>query len=133
MINYKSIVVMFENCRDTEPADNCDSVVDTNAFWDSNPISGFGVEVFLPLKQVVLKDIADPIKPIRPYGRILLTGAASDTVEYELIELAPNEFTSIEDYIGLFESEPEPEKFFSIEEIGPNSNTFAVKNSEVLR
>ena len=54
-------------------------------------------------------------------------------VQYKVIELAPNEFTSIEDYIGLFESEPEPEKFFSIEEIGPYSNTFAVKNSEVLR
>ena len=43
LINYKSIVVMFENCRDTESADNCDSVADTNAFWDSNPIGAFSV------------------------------------------------------------------------------------------
>ena len=47
--------------------------------------------------------------------------------------MAPNEFTSIEDYIGLFDSEPEPVTFFSIEEAGPATNKMPIKNSEVLR
>ena len=31
------------------------------------------------------------------------------------MQLAINEFTSYEDYIGLFQSEPEPETFFSVQ------------------
>ena len=56
---------MFESCRDyEESADFCASVDDTNEFWEAN---GFSIVTLLPLKQVVLKDMAEPIQPIRPW------------------------------------------------------------------
>ena len=49
----------FENCRDyEESADNCASVEDTNAFWDANI---FNMITIFPLKQVLLKDMDEPI------------------------------------------------------------------------
>ena len=38
-----------------------------------------------------------------------------NSIDWNIVELAPNEFSSYEDYFGFFESEPEPETFFSFE------------------
>ena len=54
---------------------------DTNAFWDTKPI-GISMMVMMPLKQVVLNDIADPIKPIRKLAFANLLGQTSDFVDY---------------------------------------------------
>ena len=57
---------MFENCRDYEESvDNCASVDDTNAFWDAN---FFTLAVLFPLKQVLLKDMDEPMKSVRPWA-----------------------------------------------------------------
>ena len=73
---------MFESCRDYEESvDNCASVDDTNAFWDTKPL-GISMPVMMPLKQVVLTDIADPIKPIRPLAFAHLQRETSDFVDY---------------------------------------------------
>ena len=46
------------------------------------------------LKQVVLKDMEDPIKSIRPYIFTNLSSDTSDFVDYQVVEMAPNEFNS---------------------------------------
>ena len=55
---------MFESCRDyEESADSCASVNDTNDFWKVN---SYTMTTLLPLKQVVLKDMAEPMQSVRP-------------------------------------------------------------------
>ena len=87
---------------------------DTNTFWENNII---GPIVHLSLKQVVLKDMEEPFQPVRPWALAQLSGANVKTVDWKVVELAPNKFSSREDYIGLFESEPESKTFFSLEKI----------------
>lgn len=104
---------MFENCRDIDKsAESCASVNDTNTFWETNSIN---IIVVLPLKQVVMKDMAEPIKSVRPYVETQVNGRERQDIKWLKVELAPNEFSSQEDYFGFFESEPEPETFFSWE------------------
>ena len=94
-VKFKSIVAIFENCRDyEESADNCASVDDTNAYWDSITFGEVFMVVNMLLKQVVLKDMEDPIKSIRPFVVSSLSGDTSDFVDYQIVEMAPNEFTS---------------------------------------
>ena len=85
---------------------------DTNAFWDASLID---IVAFFQLKQVVLKDMAEPMQSVRPNVSSQIGGNNLDTFDWKMVELAPNEFSSKEDYIGLFESEPEPKTFFSLE------------------
>lgn len=97
---------MSENCRDyAESADDCASVEQTNAFWDTTDIS---VIPLLHLKQVVMKDIAEPIRQVLTWISARMSKNTSELIDWQVGELAPNEFTSNEDYIGMFESEPEP-------------------------
>ena len=44
-----------------------------------------------------------------------LRGFGVGTIDWAVAELAPNEFSSKEDYIGLFESESKPQTFLSLE------------------
>ena len=46
------------------------------------------------IKQVVQKDMEDPIKSIRPFVYTVLTGETSDFVDHQVFEMAPNEFAS---------------------------------------
>ena len=59
LLNVKTIVSVFENCREYDSEENCASVNDTNAFWDAN--NQVYIEVSVPLKQAVLKDMPEPI------------------------------------------------------------------------
>ena len=90
---------------------------DTNAFWDANL---FTLGVLFPLKQVLLKDMDEPMKSVRPWAATVVGKFNVDKIDWKIVELAPNEFSSEDDYIGLFDSsEPEPETFFSSDKVSP--------------
>ena len=61
LVNVKTIVLTFENCREYDLEENCASLNDTNAFWaDTN--NSVSISATVPLKQAVLKDMPEPIK-----------------------------------------------------------------------
>ena len=78
---------------------------DTNAFWDANI---FNIIAIFPLNQVLLKDMDEPIKAVRPWVTSQVRWSNAGIIDWKYVEMALNEFTSKEDYIGMFESEPEP-------------------------
>ena len=65
----------------------------------------------------MLKDMEEPFQPVRPWVLAQLSGENVNAVDWQVAELALNEFSTKEDYIGLFESEPESKTFFSLEKI----------------
>ena len=56
-----------------------------------------------------------------------------DTINWRIVEMALNEFSSKEDYIGLFESEPEPQTFFSLEKEYQQDYVSTASVDDVLR
>ena len=89
--------------------------------------------VSLPLKQAILKDMPEPIKQIRPYSTMIVAGSTSDSIDWQVMELAPNEFTSYEDYVGLFDNDPEPVTFFSLEKVAPNPLKIPLSGHQILK
>ena len=59
-----------------------------------------------------MKNVDSPVSDILKFS---LAPINPKKATWKITELAPNEFTSYEDYYGLFPSEPDPVKFFSIE------------------
>ena len=57
-------MAIFENCREYESEENCRTEDETNDFWASNQII---LVVAIPSKQVVMKDMENPIQSVRPY------------------------------------------------------------------
>ena len=66
----------------------------------------------LQMLQVDMKNIDEPIQPASMTPMITLDRGKFNWRRYEL---AINEFTSHEDYVGLFEDDPEPFKFLTYE------------------
>ena len=64
-----------------------------------------------------MKDMEYPIQTVRPLSMVALSAEKNDKIYWEDMKLAINEFSTYEDYIGLFQSEPEPETFFSVQKI----------------
>ena len=57
-----------------------------------------------------MKDVMEPIKDLNLVNELAMESNSDIKLS---IELAPNEFTSNEDYVGLFGSDPEPYNYFS--------------------
>ena len=62
-----------------------------------------------------------------------MAGATSDLIDWQLMELAPNEFTSYEDYVGLFDNDPEPVTFFSLEKVSQNPTKYPLPDHQKLK
>ena len=62
-----------------------------------------------------------------------MAGATRDLIDWQLMELAPNEFTSYEDYVGLFDNDPEPVTFFSLEKVAPNPLKIPLSGHQILK
>ena len=57
-LTFKSVLAIFENCREYESPENCRTEEETNDFWANN--------LFIPIvaltnKQVVIKDMENPL------------------------------------------------------------------------
>ena len=103
---YKSLVFIFENCREYEEAENCASEEATNAFWATHTFET--IWATFSIQQVDMKNVDSPVSDIYIHSTVPID---PKKVTWKITELAPNEFTSYEDYYGLFPSEPDPIKF----------------------
>ena len=93
-------MIVFENCRDYASAENCWSKEETNKFWATAGQNTFSVS--LHMKQVDMKNVTHPIQNTKPPFSLAF---APGEKRWNRIELSPNEFTSHEDYFGLFGSD----------------------------
>ena len=107
---YKSLVFIFENCREYDEAENCASEEATNAFWATHTLET--IWATFSIQQVDMKNVDSPVSDIYINSMVPIN---PKKVTWKITELAPNEFTSYEDYYGVFPSKPDPTKFFSIE------------------
>lgn len=64
---------------------------------------------------------------------MILAAENSDKIEWVEVHLAINEFTSHEDYVGLFPGEPESETFFSVEKSQPSVLNFPLKQGGMIQ
>ena len=62
------------------------------------------------MNQVDMKDVTEPIKSLNLVNELAMESFSDIKLS---IKLAPNEFTSNEDYVGLFGSDPESYNYFS--------------------
>ena len=62
-----------------------------------------------------------------------MAGATSDLIDWQLMELAPNEFTSYEDYVGLFDNDPEPVTFFSLEKVSQSPTKYPIPGHQEIK
>ena len=77
--------------------------------------------------QVNMKNIEEPMQS---NNVLALLQSKPGEFTWTRAMLAPNEFISHEDSIGLFESEPEPIKFFSLEQTTTPSIIPALKETD---
>ena len=90
-------MIVFENCRDYASAENCWSKEETNKFWATAGQNTFSVS--LHMKQVDMKNVTHPMQNT---DQIFSMGILPGEKRWKRIELSQNEFTSHEDYFGLF-------------------------------
>ena len=63
-----------------------------------------------------------------------MAGSTGEIIDWLLMELAPNEFTSYEDYVGLFDNDPKPVTFFSLEKVAKNpQNIPSLSDNQILK
>ena len=111
MVSSKTLVLAFENCREYDKEENCATTSETNAFW-ANPSLAIQATFLLDTFQVDMKNVSSPLQRVKFYGDLVVNPRQK---VWKRLNLASNEFTSYEDYIGLFPEEPRTTKFFSLE------------------
>ena len=76
-----------------------------------------------------MKNVTTPLQRVSTFGQLIMS---PDRYVWKRLEMAPNEFSSQEDYIGLFPQEPTTTKFLSLQRESTPSNIPATDKTASL-
>ena len=76
----------------------------------------------------------EPMQTVKPVVTTKIGGESNmDKINWKIVEMAQNELSSEEDYIGLFESEPEVQTFFSLEKEYQSTIDYPIRTGQRLK